>query len=66
MSVYVMWKLNSLKHKFHFFFFVFGNSSSYILGSPEENRLDGPGSNSGGGEISCNRPDRPWSPPGLL
>jgi hypothetical protein len=24
------------------------------------------GSNTGGGEIFCTRPDRPWSPPNLL
>ena len=29
-------------------------------------RLDGPGSNSGGGEIFRSLPDRPWGPPGLL
>ena len=29
-------------------------------------RLDGPGSNTGGGEIFPTHPDRPWSPPILL
>jgi len=28
--------------------------------------LDGPGSNPGGGEIFCARPDRSWGPPSLL
>ena len=29
-------------------------------------RLDGPGSNPGGGAIFRTRPDRPWGPPSLL
>jgi hypothetical protein len=24
------------------------------------------GSNPGGGEVSCTRPDRPWGPPNIL
>jgi len=28
--------------------------------------LDGLGSNTGGGEIFCTCPDRPWGPPSLL
>jgi hypothetical protein len=36
------------------------------VGTASRYGLDGPGSNPGGGEIFCTRPDGPWGPPSLL
>ena len=41
-----------------------GRESSVGIATPY--RLDGPGSNPGGGEIFRTRSDRPWGPPSLL
>jgi len=41
-----------------------GRDSS--VGIATRYRLNGPGSNPGGGEIFRTRPDRPWGPPSLL
>ena len=37
-----------------------------LVGIATRYGLDGWGSNSGGHEIFCIRPDRPWGPPSLL
>jgi hypothetical protein len=50
-----------------FYMFIFiscGLGSS--VGIVTDYRLDGPGSNSGGGAWFSTRPDRPWGPPSLL
>jgi hypothetical protein len=36
------------------------------VGIATDYRLDGPGSNPGGGKIFHTRPDQPWGPPSLL
>ena len=47
-----------------FYIFIVGRDSS--VGIATRYRLDGPGSNPGGGEVFRTRPDRPWGPPTLL
>jgi len=47
-----------------YIFIIRGPGSSVSIATGY--RLDGPGSNPGGGEIFCTCPDRPWGPPSLL
>jgi hypothetical protein len=50
----------------HFSDLIFRRGPGSSVGITTGYGLDGPGSNSGGGEIFRTRPDRPWGPPSLL